>query len=346
MTKGNRARRAVVDTRRGRRIAVVLTLAVTAVLGSNLPTSFHGLAIVVVLVLATLDILLVRATGALAFTLRRTLDERETALRDRAYRRGFRLLGAALAVALLLFIASAYVLTATAGPSQNGSTPLGSQINQVISGRWLVAIVELVVMLPTLMIAWVEGDRPEEERGAPQPHLSLLWLSIPALAGAWLLVNALAPDQGTAPSLNSVETSFPGASCAHYSGGRVVGAQFGATVSLNVEVCWNGTDAFVLGDPSIPLPQSAIAARQKQLPPDVPVDNVNYPQLDLTSCGADTVDDFAMVSASTCGGTVDTSGTLHYTVRARVSVLPGGIDRRDVTLSLVVARDGRVLEQP
>jgi hypothetical protein len=346
MTTGNRARQSVVDTRRGRRIAVVLTLAVTAVLGSNLPTSFHGLAIVVVLVLATLDILLVRATGALAFTLRRTLDERETALRDRAYRRGFRLLGAALAVALLLFIASAIVLTATAAPSQNGSTPLGSQINQVISGRWLVAIVELLVMLPTLMIAWVEGNRPEEERGAPQPHLFVLWLSIPALAGAWLLVNAFAPDQGTAPSLNSVDTSFPGASCAHYSGGRVVGAQFGATVSLNVEVCWNGTDAFVLGDPSIPLPQSAIAARQKQVPPGVPVDNVNYPQLDLTSCGADTVDDFAMVSATTCAGTIDTSGTLHYTARARVSVLPGGIDRRDVTLSLVVARDGRVLDQP
>jgi hypothetical protein len=346
MTTGNRARRSVVETRRGRRIAVVLTLAVTAVLGSNLPTSFHGLAIVVVLVLATLDILLVRATGALAFTLRRTLDERETALRDRAYRRGFRLLGAALAVALLLFIASAYVLTATASPSQNGSSPLGSQINQVISGRWLVAIVELVVMLPTLMIAWVEGNRPQEERGAPQPHLSLLWLSIPALAGAWILVNAFAPDQGTAPSRNSFETSFPGASCAHYSGGRVVGAQFGATVSLNVEVCWNGTDAFVLGDPSIPLPQSAIAARQKQLPPDVPVDNVNYLQLDLTSCGADTVDDFAVVSATTCAGTIDTSGTLHYTARARVSVLPGGIDRRDVTLSLVVARDGRVLDQP
>jgi hypothetical protein len=346
MTTSNRARRSVVDTRRERRIAVVLTLAVTAVLGSNLPTSFHSLAIVVVLVLATLDILLVRATGALAFTLRRTLDERETALRDRAYRRGFRLLGAALAVALLLFIATAFILTATAGPSQNGSTALGSQISQVISGRWLVAIVELLVMLPTLMIAWVEGNRPEEERGAPQPHLSLLWLSIPALAGAWLLVNAFAPDQGVAPSLNSVSTSFPGAACTHYSGGRVVGAQFGAAVSLRVEVCWNGTDAFVVGDPSIPLPQSAIAADLGQLPTGVPVGDVNPAQLDLTACGADTVDDFATVSATTCTGTIDASGTLHYTVRARVSVLPGGIDRRDVTLSLVVARDGRVLEQP
>jgi hypothetical protein len=337
-------RAARLRTRRGRRIAVAITLAITALLGSLLPSSFYGLGIVVILVLVALDVLLIRATEGLAFTRRRALDERESALRDRAYRRGFRLLGLALAVELLIFIATESILSAIANATQNGSLPSITEVNNVISGRGLTAIVQLLVMLPTLMIAWTAGDRVDREGGRHARHWALLWLSIPAIAGAWLLLVAAAPEQVTAKSNSSISGGLEGATCQHFSAGRIVGAEFGATVGLRAEVCWNGTDAFVSGDPSIPLPESAIAAMH--LPPGVPADGGNPAQTDLTACGAGTTDDFATVSATTCSGTIDAAGTLHYSVHARVSPLPGGIGQRDVTLTLVVARDGRVLVSP
>jgi hypothetical protein len=341
----NRLTRATrLRTRRVRRIAVAITLAITALLGSVLPSSFHGFGVMVVLFLVTLDILLIRATDGLAFTRRQTLDERESALRDRAYRRGFRLLGLALALELVIFIATESILSAVANATQNGSLPSITEISNVISGRGLTAIVELLVMLPTLMIAWAAGDSVGGEGTQPARHSGLPWVSIPAIAGAWLLLASAAPEQATAAANYSVSGGLQGATCRHFATGRIVGAEFGATVGLRAEVCWNGTDAFVSGDPSIPLPESAIAAMH--LPPGVPADGGNPAQTDLTACGADTTDDFATVSATTCSGTIDAAGTLHYSVHARVSPLPGGIGQRDVTLTLVVARDGRVLVSP
>lgn len=337
--------RAVVLTgRRARRVAVVGTLAITALLGSLVPPSFHGMAILVVLLLVAIDILLIRATGGLAFTRRRTLDEREAALRDRAYRRGFRLLGLALAVELVIFIVSEIALTSVASGAQNGSFPSINELNNAVGGRGLTAILELLVMLPTLMIAWADSDPVDGESAPQQRRASLLWPLIPALAGAWLLVVSAVPEQAVAAANNSISSSLQGATCTHFAAGRMVGAEFGATVGLRAEVCWNGADAFVFGDPSIPLPQSAIV--RMQLPPGVAATDVDPAQLDLTACGADNTDDFATVSGTTCTATIDATGSLHYTVHAHVAGLPGGIGQRDVTLTLVVARDGRVLEAP
>ncbi|MGH3421273.1 MAG: hypothetical protein ACRDOD_16995, partial [Streptosporangiaceae bacterium] len=198
--------------------------------------------------------------------------------------------------------------------------------------------------LPTLMIAWAAPDGASGDGAQSPPHTGLAWLCIPALATAWLLVVSAVPAQATGISNNSISSGFQGAACTHFSAGRVVGAEFGATVGLRAEVCWNGTDAFVVGDPSIPLPRSAIAAMD--VPPGGAPDQVFPAEADLTACGADTTDDFATVSQTTCTATIDRAGTLHYTVHARVSALPGGIAGRDVTLALVVARDGHVLQAP
>jgi hypothetical protein len=338
-------RKTQLASRRARRVAVLVTLLATALLGSSLPPSFHGFGVLAVLCLVVLDLLLVRATGGLAFTRSRTLDERETALRDHAYRRGFRLLGAALAVELLIVIATAYLSLALSTLGQNGPFSGGTQLNNVITGRGLTAILELLVMLPTLMIAWADPDHVEPRGREPGRRAALLWLSVPAVAAAWLLVVSTVPEQATAASTNS--TSFgglAGSSCAHFSAGRIVGSQFGATVGLRVGVCWNGTTAFVADDPSIPLPPSAIAAMG--VPAGAPGNDFNPADLSITACGADNLDDFATVSGMTCRGVTDAAGTLDYTVRAPVSALPGGIGQRDVTMTLVVDRNGRVLARP
>jgi hypothetical protein len=337
-------RKTQLESRRARRVAVLVILLVTALLGSSLPPSFHGLGIVVVLCLVVLDLLLVRATSGLAFTRRRTLDERESALRDHAYRRGFRLLGVALAVEVLIVIATDYLSFALSTLSQNGSFAGSPQLNNVITGRGLAAIVELLVMLPTLMIAWADPDHIEPRGREPGRRAALLWLAVPALAAAWLLAVSTVPEQATAASTNSSSFGLEGATCAQFSAGRIVGSQFGATVGLRVGVCWNGTTAFVADDPSIPLPRSALAAMG--VPAGTPSNFINPAELSVTACGADNLDDFATVSGMTCRGMTDAAGTLNYTVRAHVSTWPGGIGQRDVSMTVVIDRNGRVLARP
>jgi hypothetical protein len=88
----------------------------------------------------------------------------------------------------------------------------------------------------------------------------------------------------------------------------------------------------VTGDPSVPPPGAA------EINP--------FGDRTLTACGADNVEDFAVVSGTRCAVTTGTDGTLRYTVRARVLPLPFGIGARDVSMRLVVTPAGRVLEQP
>jgi hypothetical protein len=331
-------------SRRVRRLIVSAVVAMTALLGSLVPASLHGFAILVVLLLVGLDVALIRATDALAFT-QRALDERERALRDMAYRRGFRLLGLAFVVEILVLTATGILEFYIDG---NGHGLATAAVDNGITGRALVAVLEALLMLPTVVVAWVDPDRVADDMPATMPRHRLAWLTLPAVAVAWLALVAVGPEQAAAASRShSSSFSVQGASCAPFAAGRIVDAEFGATVGMRVGVCWNGHDAFVWGDPGIPLPQSAIAGMA--VPPGLDIgpggSDVNPAQSDITACGADNLDDFATVSAINCTGVIDAAGTLHYSVRARVSA-PLGIGQRDVTLTLVVDRNGHVLERP
>ena len=121
----------------------------------------------------------------------------------------------------------------------------------------------------------------------------------------------------------------------------MIGAEFGGTVGLRAYVCWNGTDAFVWGDPNLPLP----ASLNRNFKPFTAHDFDAAMTLE-TGCGLDNVSDFAAVGQTTCAERIDASGTMHYTVSARVSPIPFGIASREVTLDLVVTRTGKVLERP
>jgi hypothetical protein len=296
---------------------VLAVLAVCALLVSPVP--LRGLGAVLLLVLAVLDVVLVAATGGLAFARAASLDERQVALRDLAYRRGFRLLGLGIVLAVIASFAGAYVVTVR---SAGGAL---SQVDSGFSGRVLVAISELVVMLPTLVVAW--NDRS----GGGAPSRAAL-LAVPAVAGLWLAAVGWTPAQAAGASRNfGISASAMGSTCGHVVGGRIVGGGFGATVGMRVEVCWNGRTAFVIGDPAIALPAGVMADPDDRF---------------LTACGADNVDDFATVTGTTCTAAVDPDGTLHYTVRAHVAPWWLPIGGRDVVMQLVVTRDGRVLSRP
>jgi hypothetical protein len=152
------------------------------------------------------------------------------------------------------------------------------------------------------------------------------------VAAAWLLAVSWAPVQAAGPSRSfGVDLSLQGSTCRHFATGRIVGAGFGATVGMRVEVCWNGREAFVVGDPGVPLPAGIMA------PTDDPL---------LTACGLDDREDFATVSGTTCTARIDDDGTLHYSVRSRVSPLPLPIGAREVRMDLVVTGSGVVLQEP
>lgn len=320
----------------------------TAVIGSLLPYSLHGFGILVVLLLAGLDVLLIDATEALAFAWRRPLDERERTLRDLAYRRGFRLLGLAAILEIILVIATG-ILSAVVGPSSVGGLTT-TAISNGITGRALVVVVQLLVMTPTMVIAWSDLDHDIDEASRRSRPRRLAWFALPALIAGWAALLTLGPEQTVPASSNVTFVSSQGATCNHFARGRLVDAEFGATVGMRAEVRWNGHDAWVIGDPRIPLPRSAIDGMLAAMPPEeraaAPAPRMFNPDdPDLSGCGLDNSDDFATVSSTTCTGVIDIAGTLHYSVHAVVSG-PAGVGRRDVTLTLVVDRNGHVLQWP
>jgi hypothetical protein len=327
-------------TRSLRRVAVVAVAAVTAVLASALP--LHGFGIVVVVVLAGLDILLLQATGWLAFRRGSALDERQTALRDRAYRRGFRLIGlAVLLLGLVWFVSYVFV-------AQDATVSAGAGIDSGIAGRVLVVAAELVTMMATCVVAWREDGSPESDgvaAGAGQGRNGqwVAWLLLPAIVAAWLLAVAWGPPQSVARGSISIIGGGPasGWTCHEFGGGTMIGAEFGATVGLRAYVCWDGTDAFVWGDPAVPPP----ASLNHYFKPFTALEFDGANTLE-TGCGMDNLSDFASVGATTCTERIDAGGTMHYTVSARVSPLPFGIASREVSVALVVTRTGKVLEQP
>ncbi len=299
-----------------RRALVVLTGLIWLLISGTFPHSLDGLGMPLTLGLVALDILLGALTGWLAFARSASLDERQAALRNRAYRVAYRLvLLGVLAMIVALLIGSVF-------DSYNG-THLQPQPQPVLGARWIVGLLELLVALPTIVIAWLLPepieDSPMRTFGRWTPVRWLPLLLVPGLTTLWLLAigslpvraSILRDDSGT------VFGGMSNATCKHFRAGREVGYGFGAQVRLDVETCWNG--------------QRAFAFRLD-------------PMTDLTRCEVPAgTADFARITHLSCTERTDEDGTMFYTVRAKVeSVLTSGISR-DVVMELDVTRDGKVL---
>jgi hypothetical protein len=337
-------RRAPLRRRRVRRASIASMALLTALLSSALP--LHGLAILVVLAVAGLDILLIRGTEGLAFRRRHHLDERQLWLRDLAHRRGFRWVG-------LIALVLAVIAYASAAPSNAGG--LGTWVDSGVTGRFVIAAAEVLLMVPTALIAWIEPDVPISEADVARRSAKgwPLWLVIPGLAAAWVATFVWAPPQTAPPGSFSAGGGGPsGSTCQEFAGGAIIGAEFGATVGMRADVCWNGKEAFVWGNPSLPLPADEVAQAEREIaaaypPGAAPPLNLIDPAMPVMSgCGIDNVSDFAEVSDLTCTERIDGAGTLHYAVHATVAPLPFSIVSRHVTVELLVSRDGKVLRRP
>lgn len=295
-----------------RRAVAIAAVIVWAFFAVPLPRSLDGAGMPLTLVLLVLDVILGALTGWLAFARTSSLDERQASLRDRAYRVAFR---------LILLGAIVMVLGTIAGSIVDTSNPR-LQPAQVFGSRWIVALLELLAALPTAVIAWLEPATIEDPgRQTPVLPAASRWLpliGIPILAALWLLAVATLPAQASAVRDDAKHgLTVADATCGHFTGTREVGYGFGAQVRLDVEACWDGSRAY--------------AFRQD-------------PFADLTRCSVEPgTADFAGVTDLSCTEQTDSSGTMHYTVHARVR--PGLVPAvtREVTLELDVTKDGKVL---
>ncbi|HEV3096371.1 MAG TPA: hypothetical protein VG104_04420 [Candidatus Dormibacteraeota bacterium] len=315
------------------RIGVVLLAACWLLLASSLPASLHGTGIVIVLALLALDLALGVTTDWLAFLPTSRLDERQAALRDRAYRVAFRL----VAVGVLLMVVFTIVGAIAAGDNlQNVNA-----VPDAISPRHLMAFLELLLVAPTAVIAWLQDGEPGSELGRPQAWWPLLL--VPLLAGTWFAAVQVLPAQVVTTRGMNGTFEASGASCDHFAAEKSVAGGLGGTARLKVEVCWDGQHAWAFGDPSLHTPMDIVPS---PVPASELVSPLSMPSLrDLTSCAPRDPDgDFVGVSES-CTQQIGPDGTMRLIVHGSITPLPSGVGRRDVQIQLVVDANGRVLAE-
>jgi hypothetical protein len=308
------------------RVVVALIALLWLLLLSPVPRSLDGTGMIIGLILLALDIVLGILTGGLALAPTRMLDERLTAARDRAYRSAFGWMRSTVIVMLVLAAVSSGVnaLQGTGGPAG-------------VSLRFLLAFVEMVVVLPTAVLAWEQTALPTAaDRGSVAPRRWLALLLLPLLAIAWGVVAPILPVRTVVARPTNIVFDMAGATCTQFLVEKEIAAGLGGAVGFHAEVCWNGKHAFAVGDPSLPLP-TGVLPEQDVMPPG------GLSEPDLTACvpgNAET--DFAAVS-QTCTEQIDGAGTMTLIARGRVSPLPRGFGARQLELRLVVDRNGKLL---
>jgi hypothetical protein len=279
--------------------ASLLLGVVWLVLASPYPPSLRSTGMVLILVVFVLNVVLGVGSGWLAFARASTLDQRQLAVRNRAYRLAFLLVGTGILVMIALSIAGGFAPYTVVNHSL-------SQLPEGLSTRRMVALLELVFIAPTAVIAWLVAAEPNlvtPPRGTLRGWAPAL--AIPVLAAVWFIAVAAMPAR-TVTVKDAPDGSFRwGATCGHFAAMKEIGYGFGGAVQLQTEVCWDGERTLVVGD-------------------------------DRSSCTVEDRD-FALVSVD-C---IQWGNRL--TLHGRVSPLPGGLGAREVDIQIEVGASGGVI---
>lgn len=290
------------------RYASLLLGVVWLLLASPYPPSLRGTGMLLILVVLVLTVVLGVGSGWLAFARKSTLDQRQVAVRNRAYRLAFLLVGAGILVVIAPSIAGGFA--APAGVNQSLSLlPAG------LSTRRIVALLELVFIAPTAVIAWsvaAEPDLVTRPKGTLRGWVPAL--SIPVLAGVWFIAVAAMPVRTTTVQDVSDGPLVWGSTCGHFAAKKEIGYGLGGAVRMQAEVCWNGERASPFG---------GVPGRTECVPIEGDAD-------------------FAVVS-ETCIVTGDRDGAMLMIARGRVSPLPGALGARDVDIQIEVGASGGVI---
>jgi hypothetical protein len=295
-------RRAV---RRGLVVALAANCAALLFESARPPEEASGPVVFLVVLLVLLNVALGRATQRVATAPDEIVDERQEGLRNRAHRIAYWLF------ALLV-----------------GGTILGAQVAGPQSRAWLgrglgtgaIAILELMLVLPTMVLAWLEPDHlVPEEKAAPdlRARLGLAMLALAIVAPFLLSLGVFILPPLTVSSVSELAgASAPGRdACLELMAERRVGGGVAAALPAHAAVCWNGRNAY-----------EAWGLNESDC---------------LTSSGSLTT-----VTTERCSRTTGPDGTLHFTYTALVRPVLLPFWGREVTVSLVVDRNGHVLRFP
>ncbi len=242
-----------------------------------------------ILVLLVLNVLLGAASNWRAFARTSSLDQRQVAIQNRAFRLAFLLVAVGIVVAIALSIATG------------------------LSTRRIVALLELVFIAPTAVIAWklpAEQDIVWHRKGRLRSWAPTL--AIPVLAVIWLTAVAVLPPRTVTVQDTPNGHYAWGSTCGYFAARKDVGYGLGGAVRMGAEVCWNGETAWPVGTASF-----------------------------RTYCGPTEGDaDFATVAVTcTQGG----NGGMLLIARGKISPLPGSLAARDIELRLIVGPSGNVV---
>jgi len=233
-----------------RRCLVALIVAVCIGLIATPPPTYNstsgesstGPLLALFMFMVLFNIALGRATQRVVSAPETVVDEREEALRNRACR---------LAYVILLVTVGGVLLVADLAGEQSRAW-LGATVSW--SG-WLV-FGELLFILPTMVLAFIEPDRvtpePGEIRGGSTARqraaaaLLVVSFGIPVVLSVALAV--LPPTVSTSSNGSIVMTTSasgvtPVTDCRHFQADVIVGHGIQADIPVNAMACWNGTRA-------------------------------------------------------------------------------------------------------
>lgn len=292
-----------------RRGVVVGLLAVCAALVAvgALPGSLaSGSFLFLLLLLVLLNVALGQATLRMATAPATAVDERQEALRNRAHTIAYALLA--------VVVGGSLAIGQLAGPVTRSWVT-----SALTSGGAAVALLELLFVLPGMVVAWLEPDHVPAEAGTSgvdgRGRLALAMLAVTIV---WPVVLSLGvvvlPVRTT--SWESPAVFANGADrCRELMASAEVGMGVGARIPVHGAACWDGQ-------------------RAHQSWGFNASDCLIGSGLMVTSTLAE------------CTRTTDAEGTLRFTygTTVRPSLLP--FLSRDVTVRVVVDRDGRVVRLP
>ncbi len=312
-----------VGRRTVRRCVVVLLAAICVALvatpAPSTPSDSSDI-FVLFLVLVVLNVALGRATQRIATAPDAYVDERQEALRNRAHR--------------ISYVILAAVVGGTALVADSASSQTRSWLESSLGGGGWIALLELLFVLPAMVMAFLdEGAAPADEvdearvrsfgrRDRLAAALLALTLAAPLVLSLAVLVTPLrtssytvnpndaAPAPATAASAGGTDMR-----CREFYAQSVLGVGVTAVINLHAQACWDGTRAYEsFGmNASDCLPGSAL---------------------------------LAIATTSLCDRTTTADGTLSFTYRSQVSSVLLPFLHRDVTLRLVIDRNGRVEQFP
>ena len=289
-------------SRRPARRGLVLLIGATCCLLTSIPSPLGTWYLLPTLFLIFCNVMLGRATQRISAAPVQDVDEWQESMRNRAHVVAYWI----LAAVVVLGVGGAYVISYATRAWLADSF-----------GVW-IALAELLLFLPAMVVAWTQSDPVVEyvrPRGPIRWSRYLVFgavaveLLLPVVSGLAMLV--LPPQVNTTPRPAADQVR----GCSYLGAITTVGWVFQAQLPISADVCWTGVRA------------------------------VEQWGMNRSDCNPETTSGLLVTTVS-CTRRLLPNGTLYFDYTARLESPGLPFVQRDVSLKVAVSRTGRLLAFP